>query len=1233
MPAIKISDFKGMSPRSSEKLLPEDFAQTANNCDLLRGKISAIKDFSSEAQTGNLITNPVTIYKFEDNWLSWAEDTDIVRSPLGTDTPRIYMSNGLAYPKQTSSRMTTLLGAYFTINAPTNVAPGTSFQTEFYVYITVGGVGPVPPVDAGKTTITAAILVGDTAAQAATKIASAIQAHALFGTATAAGTLITIENANIGNCVPPISDDCGFTASTTRLGALAVKQETTIDVNAGPDPTSGAGYPRATWRLGVPAPDEAMAITIVGDGDGYVVKSTNWIYTYVTAWGEESKPSPATETVDMESTPQKTQVSCETTDMLTLNVGVGRYFTFSTTASNYYCWYTIDDDGSDPAPAGIGIQVDLLRLDNPDQIADKIAAAINAVVGILCSATTDGKLITITNGVNGNVTNIGAATSDFSVAVTQAGTASLPEISTINTERLINGSYFILNTAVDDSYYVWYQIAAVPSITVDFTPQNVVEGDYFYFHLLFPELDPNLYKNPNVERKIVVYFEEEALERWVRGAPYVLNDVVWEIYINGEGNSERTMFRCNVANTTDSTPLPYNGDWTRNPGYPTGVEADKFIKAAYEFGAATDNEFAKPAYDAMVESTNGLNEVAQFNYDSATSDIEIQSLIIGDITSSPSADNGVASPNLSFTDSYGSTVSSDPGVPGKTGIEVDIVVDDVAVKIAEKTAEAINNSDAFSCAKPYSPVITIVNDMGGLADSAEDGNTAFIVSELQSGGVQTASFVIPAVPAANADVNISHVRLYRLVTADNGSAEYQYVPPYEPYDDDTVYAVGDYLSYSGYGYYCFISPAAGVLPTNNLYFYKLDTLDLPLDVALIDGISDGHPYDSTLAEVLSTEDWDMPPADLHGITLFDNGIMAGFSKNSVYVTEPLHPYVFPNIYSLLFPETIIGLGYMPGTIIVLTEGAPQGIIGNDPTTLSQTPFPYPQPCISKRGITMTENGVIYPCPNGLFMISQNGGSLITKSLYTKTQWIELSAEDFIGTYFDGKVFFSVDGSNTTAFIDFQETPFIVNFDHTLSDDKENYTYDMISDGDDLYYLFKKETAATYEIYKYRGGVDYKTFTWKSKKHQLSYLTNFACGRVIADWSSVVDSGNCDGIGATANVLKDSGQNFTSTVAIGMTVYNTTDSTSTTVTAVTSDTELALTADIMDDGDDYTISPDRTITVTLYVDGVLKQTFSATDSDVFRLVSGFIGRIFEIQMTGAIDVDFFGISQTPMDISL
>lgn len=71
---------------------------------------------------------------------------------------------------------------------------------------------------------------------------------------------------------------------------------------------------------------------------------------------------------------------------------------------------------------------------------------------------------------------------------------------------------------------------------------------------------------------------------------------------------------------------------------------------------------------------------------------------------------------------------------------------------------------------------------------------------------------------------------------------------------------------------------------------------------------------------------------------------------------------------------------------------------------------------------------------------------------------------------------------------------------------------------------------------------------------------------------VADSGNCDGIGATANVLKDSGQNFTETVAVGMIVRNETNVPKdfTTVTSVTSDTALAVADDIFDDGDDYTI---------------------------------------------------------------
>ncbi len=72
--------------------------------------------------------------------------------------------------------------------------------------------------------------------------------------------------------------------------------------------------------------------------------------------------------------------------------------------------------------------------------------------------------------------------------------------------------------------------------------------------------------------------------------------------------------------------------------------------------------------------------------------------------------------------------------------------------------------------------------------------------------------------------------------------------------------------------------------------------------------------------------------------------------------------------------------------------------------------------------------------------------------------------------------------------------------------------------------------------------------------------------------AVADSGNCDGIGATTGVLKDSGQNFQSTVLVGMICENTTSDPReyTEVTGVTSDTALTVTDDIFDDGDDYVI---------------------------------------------------------------
>ena len=55
----------------------------------------------------------------------------------------------------------------------------------------------------------------------------------------------------------------------------------------------GANYPLSYWRLGVPVPDTAP--TVVPSGGSGFADTRNYVYTFVTEWGEEGPPSPPTE--------------------------------------------------------------------------------------------------------------------------------------------------------------------------------------------------------------------------------------------------------------------------------------------------------------------------------------------------------------------------------------------------------------------------------------------------------------------------------------------------------------------------------------------------------------------------------------------------------------------------------------------------------------------------------------------------------------------------------------------------------------------------------------------------------------------------------------------------------------------------------------------------------------------------------------------------------------------------
>ncbi len=92
----------------------------------------------------------------------------------------------------------------------------------------------------------------------------------------------------------------------------------------------------------------------------------------------------------------------------TADISNGEYFTFSSPSTNYYAWFDIDNTGTDPAPGGTGIEIDITASDTAIQAATKAAAAIDAL-GDFSASSTD-EVITITNAANGAAVNITVGT-------------------------------------------------------------------------------------------------------------------------------------------------------------------------------------------------------------------------------------------------------------------------------------------------------------------------------------------------------------------------------------------------------------------------------------------------------------------------------------------------------------------------------------------------------------------------------------------------------------------------------------------------------------------------------------------------------------------------------------------------------------------------------------------------------------------------------------------------------
>ena len=248
----------------------------------------------------------------------------------------------------------------------------------------------------------------------------------------------------------------------------------------------------------------------------------------------------------------------------------------------------------------------------------------------------------------------------------------------------------------------------------------------------------------------------------------------------------------------------------------------------------------------------------------------------------------------------------------------------------------------------------------------------------------------------------------------------------------------------------------------------------------------------SLSSPLASSNYDPPPKSLIGLTAMQNGILAGFTGNQVYFTEPNRPHAWPERYALSFDANIVGISNIDGYLIVMTDKGVYVISGSDPAIMTSSKVEGPYPCLSKRSIVNMPYGVVYASHAGLIFYNPSSGvDVLTKRVHHWDTWIaDLDPSTLVGAFYNNKYFGSHATSSFIFEIDAEAGSFYTDirqqFSAAWTDSRTNkFYYTAGTDG---------------EIYEWDApGQVFSQMEWKSKIIRPPQYFNFGAARIIADF--------------------------------------------------------------------------------------------------------------------------------------
>jgi hypothetical protein len=362
--------------------------------------------------------------------------------------------------------------------------------------------------------------------------------------------------------------------------------------------------------------------------------------------------------------------------------------------------------------------------------------------------------------------------------------------------------------------------------------------------------------------------------------------------------------------------------------------------------------------------------------------------------------------------------------------------------------------------------------------------------------------------------------------------------------------------------------------------------------------TDDDAVDGNLGSVCTSILYDRAPDDLTNLRGHPGGFFVASKDNVLYFSEPFSPWAWPEDYQIPIDQKIVGLGVYGSTIVVATDGHIYTFSGPHPTSLYKTKLGF-QPCLSQRAVVESHEGVIFPSKEGFQHVTVGGVVNITTDMFKPEDWVDFELETMHGTWYNKAYYGFYKSADHEGYIILD----MLNGTVTTGVDYHYTGYVTIADGTfHTIYFSNIEDPTVLNISLWDADTtEYRMFNYKSPQYIMEKPVNFKVAQVILDTEfynsvleSVSDQSKLEELNATAWELPLRG-------AFNANMLNEQD--------INGDTLYSL----------RNLGVQSYVNFKIYVGGTLKWVKQVSDSQMFKLPSGFKHKKWEWSVDGMIPV--------------